>query len=147
MTFSIQSIIILSLPPVLLAVNVALIKVYLKVIDIRLLLFANGLLYASAYIFFVQIPYYFLGYKEIADPMPGKGLGYTDLPYIGDMSYVLSAPELGYPFLITGLVAVAAGPTISGNRARAFVSALLISYYLLSIYYVQEYSVVSDVLE
>ena len=72
---------VLSTPIVFLAINVALLSHFVAKMDVRGMLHVNGLIYAASYIIFIQIPYYFMGYKELTIALPGEGLGITaDLP-------------------------------------------------------------------
>jgi len=72
---------VLLAPIVFLAINVALLSHFVAKMDVRGMLHVNGLIYAASYIIFIQIPYYFMGYKELTIALPGEGLGITaDLP-------------------------------------------------------------------
>ena len=138
---------VLSTPIVFLAINVALLSHFVAKMDVRGMLYANGLIYGVAYIFFVQIPYYFMGYKEISSRLPGEALGITANPFIGFVSYMLSGPPIGYSFLITGLSAMILGRINSNIKTYMVLRMIVIIYYLLSLYSVSEYEIINDVLE
>ena len=138
---------ILSYPFIFLVINVFLLNRYLVKLEVRGLLYVNGLIYGVVYIIFIQIPYYFMGYKEITSRLPGEALGITANTFIGDVSYLLSFPTIGYSFLITGLTAMILGRINYNIKAYTALQVIVIIYYLLSLYSVSEYEIINDVLE
>jgi hypothetical protein len=52
----------------------------------------------------VAVPYYFQGYRQISEPQPGKPLGLTAMPFLGDFAYVYTFEAFGFSWLFVGLL-------------------------------------------
>lgn len=97
-------------------------------------LLVAGVLSAVIFSVGVTLPYYFCGYSDVQNPVPGPGLGWTSNFWMATYSYLYTSSFGGFLWLLAGLLSLVFGALSAQSWVHVILKAPLVVFYAWSFF-------------